>query len=359
MKRLGVAVIGAGVGLEHVAAYRQLDSLYEVVALVDPAPERRALGEKLFPVPVVDGGLEAVLDRDDVDVVALCTPPHLHFEMIRQALAAGKHVVCEKPLVGSLAECDAVAALAAEARGRLMPIFQYRFGHGLQKLLHLRDAGITGRCFLATIETAWNRGPDYYAVEWRGRWKTERGGALLSHAIHNHDILCYVLGPVRSVFARTATRVNPIETEDCASAALEMVDGSLATLSVTLGSRVEISRLRFCFEGLTAESSLNPYGPGAEPWSFHAADESAAKRIDEALAGFVPEPEHYAGQLARFHRAIEEDGPLPVGIDDARASLELVTAMYGSARSGEVVALPLDATSPGYESWLPPEGRSP
>jgi predicted dehydrogenase len=357
MTRLGVAVIGAGVGLEHVAAYRKLPDLYEVVALVDPAPERRALAAKLFPVPVVDGTLDTVLDRADVDVVDLCTPPHLHLEMIRAALEAGKHVVCEKPLVGSLAECDAVAGIVERSRGRLMPIFQYRFGRGLQKLLHLRAAGLTGRCFLSTIETAWNRGADYYAVAWRGRWKTERGGALLSHAIHNHDLLCHVVGPVRSVFARTATRVNPIETEDCASAALEMADGSLASLSVTLGSRVEISRLRFCFESLTAESSLDPYRPGTEPWRFDAADDATARRIDEALAGFEPEPQGYAGQLARFHRALADHGELPVTLGDARASLELVTAMYGSARTGEAISLPLDATSPGYESWLPPEER--
>jgi predicted dehydrogenase len=357
MSRLRVAVVGGGIGLQHLAAFRDLPDQFEIAALVDPDPERRALGAKLFEIPQLLESLDEALELEGLDVVDVCTPPHLHGAMIRSGLAAGKHVICEKPLVGSLAECDEVARWEADAPGRLMPIFQYRFGRGLQKLRHLAAHGVLGRCYTASVETAWKRDARYYAVDWRGKWRTERGGALLSHAIHNHDILCYVLGPVRSVFASTATRVNPIETEDCAAVTLEMCDGSLASLSVTLGSQVEISRLRFCFENVTAESSLAPYTPGNEPWTFTPAGEDQAARIADALASFEPEPEYYAGQFARFHRALASGGELPVTLTDARASLELVTAMYTSARSRAAVSLPLSPESDGYSSWLPPEAR--
>jgi len=355
MSRLRVAVIGGGIGLQHLAAYRDLPEQFEIAALVDPDPARRALAAKLFEVPQLLESLGEALALDGLDVIDVCTPPHLHGAMIREGLMAGKHVICEKPLVGSLSECDEVAAWEAQAPGRVMPIFQYRFGRGLQKLRHLAAQGVLGRCYTASVETAWKRDALYYSVEWRGKWRTERGGALLSHAIHNHDLLCYVLGPVRRVYARTATRVNPIETEDCAAVSLEMCDGSLATLSVTLGSYVEISRLRFCFENMTAESSLAPYTPGNEPWTFTPANEEQAARIDEVLASFEPEPEYYAGQFSRFHRALASGTELPVTLDDARSSLELVTAMYTSARSGNPVELPLTPASPGYASWLPPE----
>lgn len=357
MSRLRVAVVGGGIGLQHLAAFRDLPDQFEIAALVDPDPERRALGAKLFEIPRVLESFDEALGLDGLDIVDVCTPPHLHGPMIRSGLEAGKHVICEKPLVGSLAECDEVARWEADAPGRLMPIFQYRFGRGLQKLRHLAARGVLGRCYTANVETAWTRGPAYYAVEWRGKWRTERGGALLSHAIHNHDILCYVLGPVRRVYARTATRVNPIETEDCAAVSLEMCDGSLASLSVTLGSQVEISRLRFCFENLTAESSLAPYTPGNEPWTFSPAGDEQAAGIEKALASFEPEPEYYAGQFTRFHRALAAGGELPVTLKDARASLELVTAMYASARSGDAVELPLSPETPDYTSWLPPEAR--
>ena len=354
MSRLRVAVVGGGIGLQHLAAYRDLPEQFEIAALVDPDPAKRDLAAKLFEIPRLLETYDEALALDSLDVVDLCTPPHLHGEMIRAGLESGCHVICEKPLVGSLAECDEVARWEADAPGCLMPIFQYRFGRGLQKLRHLAAAGVLGRAYTANVETAWKRDAAYYAVEWRGKWRTERGGALLSHAIHNHDILGYVLGPVRRVYARTATRVNPIETEDCAAASLELADGSLASLSVTLGSQVEISRLRFCFENLTAESSLAPYTPGNEPWTFTPAGDEQAARIEAALASFEPEPEYYAGQFTRFHRALETGTELPVTLADARASLELVTAMYTSARSGNAIELPLTTESDGYESWLPP-----
>src|SRR3569623_2792437 len=111
----------------------------------------------------------------------------------------------------------------------------------------------------------WRRGYAYYAADWRGTWAGERGGAVLSHASHLHDLLTWLGGAPVEVVARTATRVNPIETEDCAAALLTTADGALMTSAVTLGSAGEISRLRFCFEHLTAESSTAPYKPGADP----------------------------------------------------------------------------------------------
>src|SRR5690606_16491448 len=127
-----------------------------------------------------------------------------------EVLAAGKHAICEKPLVGSLKQVDELAIAEQQSRRRLMPIFQYRFGHGLQKLKYLIQEGLAGTSYLSTVETSWRRRSAYYDVPWRGKWATELGGAVLGHAIHTHDMLCYVLGPVKQVFARTNTRVNPI-----------------------------------------------------------------------------------------------------------------------------------------------------
>ena len=117
-------------------------------------------------------------------------------------------------------------------------------------------AEVTGKPLIASIETHWNRLPAYYQVPWRGRKATELGGAIISHAIHAHDLLTFTLGPVRRVFARLATRVNPIETEDCAAIVLEMACGALVTSSVTLGAAEELSKFRFCFADLTAIGTL-------------------------------------------------------------------------------------------------------
>ena len=155
----------------------------------------------------------------------------------------------------------------------------------MQKAKRIIDRGLAGRPYLATVETAWKRTPEYYKMAWRGRWESARGGVLLSQATHLHDLLTYLLGPVASVFARTTTRVNPVEVEDCAVASLVMRSGALAALSATLGSHKEISRLRFCCEHVTLKSAQAPYSPGDDPWEFVPASPEVADRIADALAG--------------------------------------------------------------------------
>src|SRR5262249_2837564 len=152
--------------------------------------------------------------------------------------------------------------------------------------------------------------------------------------------------PPRTLYARTATRVNAIEVEDCAAATLTMADGSLATLSVTLGAMTEISRLRFCFENLTAESSTAPYTPGSEPWLFVPANDEVDARIDAALVDFQPKKERFAGQFEDFHDGLETGGEPPITISDARASAELLTALYYSAATANAVELPLEPGHP-------------
>ncbi len=353
-RRFKVAVIGAGIGRAHIAeGYKNLPDLFEIVALCDIDPVRLADVGHQFAIPRLTASFADVLAMPDIDIIDICTPPGLHLEQCLQGLASGKHLVCEKPLVGSLADADRIIAAAATSRGRLMPIFQYRFGNGLQKARHIIQSGLAGKPFLATIETAWTRDAAYYAVPWRGRFATELGGALLGHAIHAHDLLCYLLGPVASVFARTSTRVNPIEVEDTAAASLEMQSGALATLSVTLGSARELSRLRLCFENVTFQSALSPYAPADDPWHIIPASAQSAAAIDAALEGWRFVPSRFKGLFAAMHTALDEGSELPVTLADARRSLELVTALYASAEQSLPVALPLALDHPSYRSWLP------
>jgi predicted dehydrogenase len=282
-KRFNVAVIGAGIAKRHLEAFTRLHNLFDVVALCSLDTARGQDLCKRFGIAQFTSEFAPLLARKDIDVIDICTPPSLHFEMTNQALARGFHVICEKPLFGSLAEIDAVTEMLEKTNCRLMPIFQYRYGKGVQKLKHLIGVGLTGRPILTTIETHWWRGSDYYAVPWRGKWRTELGGGLLTHAIHAHDILTYVHGDIVQVYAATSTLVNSIETEDTAALSVHMANGSVAALSVTLGSRKQISRLRFCFKNLVAESTLEPSEMTRDPWAFVAGDPDQQRRIDEAL----------------------------------------------------------------------------
>jgi predicted dehydrogenase len=349
-----VAIVGLGIGRSHIAeGYTAHPDKFRVEAICDLNSERLSVIGDDFGVPVRTNRFDEILAMPEIDIIDICTPPNVHVDQILAALAAGKQVICEKPLVGSLADLDRVAKAEAAARGRVMPIFQYRYGDGLQKARRIVEAGIAGKAYLATVETAWKRGADYYAVPWRGKLETELGGVLLTHAIHSHDIMTYLLGPVASVFARTTTRVNPIEVEDCAVASLAMADGSLVSLAATLGSQVEISRLRFCFENVTFESGLKPYAPGDAPWQIIPASPEIALRIEGALADWETVPSRFAGQLGRYHATLERGEAPPVTLDDARRSLELATALFHSAETGQVVDLPIRPDHPKYADWRP------
>jgi predicted dehydrogenase len=355
-RRLRVGVAGLGIGQAHLLAYLSLPEHFEVVALADVDAERRTKAAGDWGVPTAVGSVEE-LAALDLDVVDICTPPWLHAEHVLAAIGSGRHVICEKPLAPSLADVDRIIAAADGSTGLVMPVFQYRYGAGAARLRALVDAGLTGRLHLATSETAWTRGPDYFEVPWRGRWATEGGGAVLSHATHAHDLVTWLGGPVRSVAALAATLVNDVETEDTAAAVVELDQGgrapAIASLSVTLGSATEISRLRFCFEHVTAESSLEPYDPGAEPWSFHFADPGLEEEAQRIWSGIEDPGGGYVGQFRRFHAAVTAGEPLPVTLADARAAIELVTAWYDAARSGRRVSLPLGTDADGYEGLAP------
>ena len=356
-KILNAAVVGCGVGKSHMTAFQKVPGHFSLAAIceLDPARGQEVAAE--LGVPRVYASFDELCADPTIDVIDLATPPHLHLAQVKQVLAAGKHVICEKPLVASLQHVDELADAERASGRRILPIFQYRYGHGLQKLKLLKDRGLAGTHYTTNIETSWRRRDDYYAIAWRGKWKTELGGCCLTHSIHAHDMLTYICGPVRRVYAKCTTRVNPVEVEDCAAIVFELTDGSLAASSTTLGCAAEVSRHRFVFQNFTAESNTRPYDSSGDPWKFAADTSALQKEIDAALAKFQPDLEHYAGQFLRFHRALESGTEFPATLADAHQSLELITAIYYSSETGQAVDLPLAKSHPNYSSWTPAAWR--
>lgn len=349
---IGVAIIGAGIGREHLAGYRALPEHYAVRRLIDLDTARAAEvagGDGI----AVSAALADALGDPAVDLVDVCLPPHLHVPVTVEALGAGKHVVLEKPVAPSLAECDLLAEAEAASGRRIFPVFQYRYGPGTAALDALVAAGLAGRPQVAALETHWDRGADYYAVPWRGTWAGERGGAVLGHAIHNHDLLCRYFGAPAAVSAQVATRVNPIETEDCAAIAIRFATGALATSSVTLGAAGNTSRLRLVFEHLTATSGTTPYAPAEGSWTFAARDPARQADVEAVLSALPPPRSGFAGYFEAIAEALSGRPGREVTLADGRRSIELVTAVYAAARRSKEVALPLAIGSDFYASWLP------
>ncbi len=345
-----VGIIGAGVSRNHVSAFQELGEWFEVRSICDiDATRAQILAETCGARATTD--INEIIARDDLDIIDVCTPSYLHLEQTLAALEAGKNVILEKPAAGSLREVDALIAAERESGKWVMPIFQQRFGSGVQKLKLLQSLGLTGQAFLGVAETAWRRREEYYAT-WHGQWKTELGGPLVTLGIHAHDVALYVLGPAKRVSAQVATLVNPIETEDCAAISLQMADGSLASFSVTTGCARQMTRHHFCFRNLSAESNLEPYGNTADPWTFIGDTPEIDKNIHQVLKEYQPLPQGMTGQFYRCYQAVQQGTDLPVTLQDARRAIELITAVYYSARAGQAVDLPVGADHPYYNGWF-------
>jgi len=352
---LDVAVIGGGIGGEHINGYAQLPDRFRVTAVCDLNQD---LAQNLA---AQTGGrstaeIDDVLADPDIDIVDICLPPAMHVPVAIRVLEAGKHAIVEKPVAGSLVEADRLVAAAAQSRGRVFPVFQYRYGKAFDQLAALRAAGLLGRPIAAAIETHWNRDKDYYASPWRGSWDHELGGVVLIHAIHAHDLLTQHFGAVAEVAAVLTTNANPVETEDCAAISLSMTDGALVTSSITLGAATDTTRMRLVYEHLTAESGTAPYAPATGDWHFTARNRDRQAEIDAILQDVPDGLVGFAGYFDAIADAIEGRPGREVTLADGLASIELASAIYQSDRSGQRVSLPVDRSLPIAAS-LRPSGR--
>ncbi len=344
------AILGAGIGVQHLEAYRALSDRFQVSLIVDrDAARARAMDASIE----WSGEIEVAISDPEIDLIDICLPPHLHVPVALDALAAGKHVICEKPIATSMADI-ARLRVASEATGaQLFPIFQYRFGPAIAALKTMISNGLTGAPQVAALETHWSRDAAYYSEPWRGTWVGEQGGAILGHAIHAHDLLTYLIGPVAQLSAAIATRVNPIETEDCAAISFQMANGALATSSVTLGAAVDETRIRLVFENLTATSGCVPYAPATGTWRFEARDPALQPKLDAIVQATARARAGYVGAFDAIADALQGTPGHEVTFADGAASIELVTAIYASARTGVRTTLPLSKDHALFNGWLP------
>ncbi len=350
-----VAILGAGIGAEHLQAYLALPNRFEVAIVCDVNRARADQIAGPHGIPT-SADMDAVLGDPTLDLVDICLPPHLHHQACLAVLTAGKQAICEKPLATSVAACDDLIAASTTSGKRIFPVFQYRFGLGTAQLRALQTAGLAGRCYAGSLETHWDRDAAYYAVDWRGTWAGEHGGALLGHAIHIHDMLTSILGPVAQVFADCATRVNEVEVEDCAALSIRMASGAPITSSVTLGAADNSSRMRLMFEGFTVESDTAPYALAAKNWQFTARAPRAQSEIDAVLAHVPDQQAGFVGLFGAIADALDGTDDQAVTLDDGKQSLEFVTACYASAHQNRPIALPLVKDHPFYTGWVPKTG---
>ena len=378
-RTFGVGIVGAGrVFEQHARACAELAPRARLLAVADTdeAQVRRATSQ--YFIPFAHHDYRSLLERRDIDVVAVCTPPASHERIVVDALDAGKFVICEKPLAHTLESADRILAAARRHPGRLSTVFQFRYSADARRIRWLSEQGHLGRLLFgrfsryARFDTPTKSGkpgkarkPGKERADWWGRWAVSGGGLVMTQLIHDLDLMCHFFGTPIEVTASMDTLQEAIESEDTCAATVRFEGGALACCYGTMTAHQTSSEVDVI--GELASAHL--------PWEFECRDRKHRDRaLKEAIDKYplVDGPRAAAGliesvgmrlrqrwvpaekvtahtpYLADVLAAIACERPLPIGPRDARAALDLCTAVYASALTGRPIALPIDSTNPYY-----------
>jgi predicted dehydrogenase len=352
-RKLRFGIIGCGViGRIHAEAISSLPDA-QLVAVADVIPKRaHELAEKFHVTPY--GDFQEMLAHEELDVVDICTPSGLHREHACQVMRSGRHVIVEKPMEISRAAIEEMLRVQQETGVKLAVISQHRFDPVTRQVHDLVEEQAFGRLVQGLAIIPWWRSQAYYdSGAWRGTWELDGGGVLMNQSIHSIDLLQWLMGPVRSVFAYTDTLVHRMETEDVAVAVLRFANGALGTIAATTGAypgvstRIEIygdkgsaviedDQLSYLHLARDDREEVGPYGggaPGKRAQRTENADTSAAQ--DPAALAI----RSHALQIEDMIRAIREDGTPLLDGHAAKHPVEIILAIYESARTHKEVTL--------------------
>ncbi|HUQ82027.1 MAG TPA: Gfo/Idh/MocA family oxidoreductase [Gemmatimonadaceae bacterium] len=336
-----IAVVGCGrISRNHFDAIAKIDGL-ELAAVCDIVPERAREAAARYGVPGYES-FDELLASVRCDAVALCTPSGLHPKHGILAARAGKHVICEKPMAISLEAADELVNECDAAGVQLFVVKQNRLNPAIQLLKRAIDHERFGRIYVANTTVRWTRPQEYYdQAPWRGTWEFD-GGAIMNQASHYVDLIQWLLGPVESVMAKTATLARHIETEDTGVAVVRFRSGALGVIEVTMLTYPK--NLEGSITILGEKGSVKVGGTAVnrvEHWTFADYDDDdklvdAASTNPPTVYGFGHEG-YYRNVLAvlRGQAKAETDGRA------GRKSLELILGIYESAKTGRDVPLPL------------------
>jgi len=328
------------IGVLHARALRDLAPRARLVAYSGGT----SLDDDVTPAgPVAHVTPDEVVRHEGVDVVAVCTPSGSHARLALAALAAGRHVVVEKPLAVTVEDALRVEREARERGLVVSMVSQRRFEPQHQALRRALDDGALGELRLVATHVPWFRDDDYYAA---ARWRSstaEGGGSLMNQGVHNVDLLRWLCGPVESVTAQAGAlaRTGSLGgaagdlAEDTTVATLRLASGALGVVTTTTatppgfpatlalhGSRgsVELAQdevLRWDVPGVSAPTSGTSAGGAADPLAIgHAGHRLQWERVLAALDGTVPPP---------------------VDVADAVETVRLLCAIREAAATGRVV----------------------
>lgn len=347
---LGFAIVGCGlIARFHARALQEVAGT-RIVALVSRHPDNaeKLLTETGIPRCDIYSSLPEALRRPDLDAVIITTPSGYHLEPAVMAAEAGKHVVVEKPLEITPERCDRIISACDRAGVKLCTIFPSRFGDANVELKRAVDRGRFGRLTLGETTCKWWRSQQYYDEGgWKGTKALDGGGALMNQAIHNVDLLLWLMGPVRQVFGFASTLAHErIEVEDTAVACLQFENGALGVIEATTSVHPGLPKT-IAIHGDAGTVVIEQ--DDLLRWEFRdpLPEDDAIRQRFAAKVGASGGASHpaaishlgHARQLADFVDAIRT-GRLPL-VDgrEGRRAVAVICAIYESAANGRAVTI--------------------
>jgi predicted dehydrogenase len=334
----------------HVRAVEATHGRVKLVAAADLDAKRVGDFGARFHIAETFTDYATMLRTTRPDLVIVATPPGQHAAMSIAAMEAGAWVWCEKPLCGSLAEADAIAA-AEQKTGRYTAcVFQMRFASSTAHLRDLADSGQLGRPLVAVCNTLWFRDAAYYSAPWRGTW-AELGGPTMGLGIHAMDHLLHLFGDWTEVRSIAATLDRAVEVEDISMALVTFASRALASVVNSALSPRQETYLRLDYQKATVELT-HLYSYARDNWRLTLAPGAHDEGLQQAWQSFPPDVgSTHAAQLAELVTDMDQGRrPLTSG-HEARRTIELLTAIYKSAFTGEIVrAGSIRAGDPFYQA---------
>jgi UDP-N-acetyl-2-amino-2-deoxyglucuronate dehydrogenase len=336
------ALVGCGrIAANHFEAIKRHHERCELVDVCDPDPQALAAAVQRTGAHG-HTSLTAMLAATQADCVILTTPSGMHPAQAIEAARAGFDVMTEKPMATRWSDGLAMVRACDEAGVRLFVVKQNRRNRTLQLLKQAVDKGRFGRVYTVAVNVFWSRPQSYYdSAAWRGTWEFD-GGAFMNQASHYIDLLDWIVGPVESVMAYTGTLARNIEVEDTGVAALKWRNGAMGTVNVTMLTYPKNLEGSITILGENGSARIGGVAVNEiKHWEF-AAPDPMDTQLDEAsyqttsVYGFG-HPLYYDNVIntLRGEAQPETDGR------EGLRSLELLIAMYMSARDGKRINLPL------------------
>lgn len=344
-----VGVVGMGfIGKFHCDAIQEVPNAHLVAVTDEKKVPNLKKAEDEFNVMSYDK-VDALLRRKDIDAITLGVPSGMHGAIAVRAARKGKHVLTEKPIEITLEKADAMIQECKKNGVKLGVISQRRWDRGMKELKEAVDSGVLGDLVLGDAYVKWFRSQDYYdSGNWRGTWKLDGGGCLMNQGVHTVDCLQWVMGEVESVTAQTALLAHDgIEVEDVAHALLRFKNGALGTLVAStavypgMDERIEVSGTKGTM--VMNKSSITYREIMGEK---NVEKDEVVERGSGASDPQAITNEGHVSQISDFCEAIVTNRDPMISGDEGRRPLEIILAVYESARTGKTVTLPLRKAGP-------------